>query len=134
MLFRSTRRGFLKSGAGLAASAALPACTTLPETPRKPLGRVMIIGAGFGGSTCAKYLRLWSAGRIEVLLVDRDPMFVSCPGSNLVLSGVRSMAEISHSRNRLREYGIQVLNDDVISVDTAKRIVKFRDQIGRAHV
>jgi sulfite dehydrogenase len=55
-------------------------------------------------------------------------MFVSCPGSNLVLSGARSMAEISLSRNKLREYGIQVLVDDVTAVDLGKKMVKFRDR------
>ena len=123
----TSRRKFIGGAAALAAGSALAGCVT-PTPPRKTLGRVMVIGAGFGGATCAKYLRLWSGGAIEVMLVDRDPMFVSCPGSNMVLSGVRSMAEISHSRNKLREYGIQVLNDEVTEVDTAKRIVKFRDR------
>src|SRR4029077_11487146 len=97
-------------------TALLPACASTPSV-RKPLGRVMIIGAGYGGATAAKYLRMWSGGEIEVLLVDRDPMLVSCPGSNLVLAGTRSMAEISHTRNKLRERGVQVLIDEVTSVD-----------------
>jgi sulfide dehydrogenase [flavocytochrome c] flavoprotein subunit len=127
----TTRRKFLKaSGAaavGAAASSLLPGCASTSEV-RKPIGRVMVIGAGFGGATAAKYLRVWSGGAIEVLLVDRDPMFVSCPTSNLVLGGSRTLAEISHSRNKLREHGIQVLTDEVTAVDHAKRIVKFKDR------
>jgi sulfite dehydrogenase len=123
----TTRRQFLKATAAASASA-LAAPLARAAEPRKALGRVMIIGAGYGGATAAKYLRLWSGGAIEVLLVDRDPMFVSCPGSNLVLSGARSMAEISLSRNKLREYGIQVLVDDVTAVDLGKKMVKFRDR------
>ncbi len=123
----SARRRFLKGAAAVGATAFLPACASTPPA-RKALGRVMVIGAGYGGSTAAKYLRLWSRGEIEVLLVDRDPMLVSCPGSNLVLGGTRSMAEISHTRNKLRERGIQLLYDEVTSVDTTKRIVKFRDR------
>jgi sulfide dehydrogenase [flavocytochrome c] flavoprotein subunit len=88
----------------------------------------MVIGAGYGGATAAKYLRLWSGGAIEVLLVDREPMFVSCPGSNLVLGGSRTLAEISHSRNKLRDHGVQLLSDEVTSVDPVKRVAKFKDR------
>ncbi|MCC6473701.1 MAG: FAD-dependent oxidoreductase [Burkholderiales bacterium] len=120
------RRRFIASAAACAAALA-GGCAVTPRSP-KSLGRVMIIGAGYGGATAAKYLRLWSRGAIEVMLVDREPMFVSCPGSNLVLGGSRSIAELSRSRNHLREYGIQVLNDHVTAVDPVKRIVKFRDR------
>jgi sulfide dehydrogenase [flavocytochrome c] flavoprotein subunit len=127
----TSRRDFLQAtgaaAAGAAASSVLPGCMTTPEV-RKPIGRVMVIGGGFGGATAARYLRMWSGGTIEVLLVDRDPMFVSCPTSNLVLGGSRTMAEISHSRVKLRDHGIQVLNDEVTAVDPVKRIVKFKDR------
>jgi sulfide dehydrogenase [flavocytochrome c] flavoprotein chain len=124
-----TRREFLKAGAaaGAALVAPLSGCSTTPEA-RKPIGRVMVIGGGYGGATAAKYLRAWSGGAIEVLLVDRDAMFVSCPMSNLVLGGSRTMAEISHSRNRLREHGVQVLTDEVTAIDPVKRIVRFKDR------
>jgi sulfide dehydrogenase [flavocytochrome c] flavoprotein chain len=121
-----SRRDFLRS-TGALGLASLAGCATV-QAPRKPLGRVMVIGAGFGGATAAKYLRIWSGGAIEVLLVDRDPMLVSCPASNLVIGGSRKIEEISHSRARLREYGIQVMNDEVTSVDPVKRVVKFKDR------
>jgi sulfite dehydrogenase len=126
----TSRRRFLQAtGAaiGAAASSVLPGCAATPEA-RKSIGRVMVIGAGFGGATAAKYLRVWSGGAIEVMLVDRDPMLVSCPTSNLVIGGSRTLAEISHSRNKLREHGIQVLTDEVTAVDPVKRIVKFKDR------
>jgi NADPH-dependent 2,4-dienoyl-CoA reductase/sulfur reductase-like enzyme len=123
----TTRRNFLKAGGAAAMSAALSSCATTPA-PRKTLGRVMVIGAGYGGATAAKYLRMWSGGTIEVLLVDRDPLFVSCAGSNLVLGGSRTMAEISMSRNKLRDYGVQVLTDEVTSIDPVRRIAKFKER------
>ena len=80
----ANRRDFIRAGGaallGTAASSLLPGCASTPEV-RKPLGRVMIIGAGYGGQTAAKYLRMWSAGTIEVMLVDREPTFISCPMS-----------------------------------------------------
>ena len=127
----TNRREFLQAGGaavvGSAVSSVLPGCASAPEI-RKPIGRVMIIGAGYGGQTAAKYLRMWSAGSIEVMLVDREPTFISCPMSNLVIGGSRTLAEITRSRNRLREYGVQLLTDEVTAVDHAKKIVKFKDR------
>ncbi|MFM9969439.1 MAG: FCSD flavin-binding domain-containing protein [Burkholderiales bacterium] len=127
----TNRRDFIKAGSaaviGTAASSILPGCASTPGV-RKPLGRVMIIGAGYGGQTAAKYLRMWSGGNIEVMLVDREPTFISCPMSNLVIGGSRTLAEITRSRNKLRDYGVQLLTDEVTAVDHAKKIVKFKDR------
>lgn len=127
----TNRRKFLQaSGAaaiGTAVSSFLPGCAVAPEI-RKPVGRVMIIGAGYGGQTAAKYLRMWSGGSIEVMLVDREPTFISCPMSNLVIGGSRTLAEITRSRNRLKEYGVQLLTDEVTAVDHGKKMVKFKDR------
>ncbi|MSQ53709.1 MAG: flavocytochrome C [Betaproteobacteria bacterium] len=127
----TNRRQFIKAGGaaviGTAASSILPGCASTPEI-RKPIGRVMIIGAGYGGQTAAKYLRMWSGGNIEVMLVDREPTFISCPMSNLVIGGSRTLAEITRSRNKLRDYGVQLLTDEVTAVDHAKKIVKFKDR------
>jgi sulfide dehydrogenase [flavocytochrome c] flavoprotein subunit len=127
----TNRREFLQAGGaavvGSAVSSILPGCASAPEV-RKPIGRVMIIGAGYGGQTAAKYLRMWSAGSIEVMLVDREPTFISCPMSNLVIGGSRTLAEITRSRNKLRDYGVQLLTDEVTAVDHAKKIVKFKDR------
>lgn len=127
----TNRRSFIKAGSAAlvstAASSMLPGCVSAPE-PRKSLGRVMIIGAGYGGQTAAKYLRMWSGGNIEVMLVDREPTFISCPMSNLVIGGSRTLAEITRSRNKLRDHGVQLLTDEVTAVDHAKKIVKFKDR------
>ena len=124
------RRDFLKASGAVAASTAaaatLPGCATQPAAPAKPIGRVVVIGAGYGGETCAKYLRMWSGGTIEVFLIDRSPQFISCPISNLVLGGTKTMADITRSYQGLREHGVQVLIDEVSGLDTQKKIVKFK--------
>ena len=119
-----TRRDFLKVTAAGAASVALAGCVTVPEV-RKPIGRVIVIGGGYGGATAAKYIRMWSQGAIEVFLVERNSEFVSCPMSNLVLGGNRSMADITRSYAKLRDYGVQVIRDNVTGVDTQKKRVKL---------
>ncbi len=118
------RREFLKLSASMA-TATLAGCAAVPEQ-RKPIGRVLVIGGGFGGTTAAKYLRMWSEGTIEVLLIERNPAFVSCPTSNLVLGGSRTMAEITKSYQRLADYGLQVIHDEVLEVDAEKKRIKLR--------
>ena len=120
----TSRRDFLKAGGAAAVSAALAGCAAVPEM-KKPIGRVIVIGGGYGGATCAKYLRIWSGGTIEVFLVERDPTFVSCPTSNLVLGGSRTMADITRSRDKLREYGVHIIRDDVRGIDAQKKRVRL---------
>ena len=121
---RFDRRKFLKaSGAaamGAATTSLLPGCATEPEAPSKPIGRVIVIGAGFGGATAARYLRMWSGGAIEVFLIERGSEFVSCPTSNLVLGGSRKIDEITRSYAKLRDDGVHVLRDEATGINVEK--------------
>ena len=71
-------------------------------------GKVVVVGGGYGGATAAKYIRMWSDGAIDVTLVEPDASFISCPLSNLVLGGSKTLADITVSydglaRNARRE-------------------------------
>ncbi|HSV46168.1 MAG TPA: NAD(P)/FAD-dependent oxidoreductase [Ramlibacter sp.] len=92
---------------------------------RRPLGRVVVIGGGFGGATAAKYLRMWSGGAVEVVLVERNAAFVSCPMSNLVLGGTRTMGDITLGFDGLARHGVQLRRGDVVAVDPQKRTVRL---------
>lgn len=92
---------------------------------RRKLGRVIVIGAGFGGATAAKYLRKWSEGTIDVTLVERNSRFISCPTSNEVLAGHRPYETLIHSYDNLRRnWGIRVLHATVVGVDADSRRVR----------
>ncbi|WP_051243817.1 FCSD flavin-binding domain-containing protein [Azohydromonas australica] len=108
------------------AGLSLAGCAGGPAAPGRALGRVVVIGGGFGGATAAKYLRMWSGGRIEVILVERDSAFVSCPMSNLVLGGTRSMADLTRDYRGLRAHGVQVRHDEVTAIDPGKRMLRLR--------
>ena len=71
-----SRRDALKAVSAAALVSSLSACATLGQ---KSVGRVIVVGAGYGGATAAKYLRLWSDGTIDVTLVDPNEAFISCP-------------------------------------------------------
>ena len=121
---RLTRRDFLKVS-GAAATSLLPGCMTQPATPSKPIGRVIVIGGGFGGATAAKYLRMWGEGAIEVFLIERNAEFISCPASNLVLGGSRTMGDITRSYAGLRNHGVHVIRDEVTAINVEKKRVSL---------
>ena len=72
---------------------------------------MVVVGAGYGGATAAKYLRLWSEGAIEVTLVEPSEAFISCPISNLVLGGSKTMADITVSYAGLDKHGVKRVRD-----------------------
>ncbi|PKO86335.1 MAG: flavocytochrome C [Betaproteobacteria bacterium HGW-Betaproteobacteria-12] len=116
------RRDFLKVGAAASAMASLYGCAG----GGKSSGHVVVVGGGYGGATVAKYLRMWSEGGIQVTLIERNPTFISCPISNLVIGGSKTMEDITVSYDNLKsKWGVRVIQDDVLGVDSAKRTVKL---------
>ena len=110
------RRDFLK----LTGAVSIAGCAT--SAPSR--ARVVIVGGGFGGATAAKYIRLWDSS-IDVVLVEREAGFVSCPISNLVLGGFSTMKDISHTYNGLRRYGVQVVRDEAVAIDAERKRLRL---------
>jgi NADPH-dependent 2,4-dienoyl-CoA reductase/sulfur reductase-like enzyme len=116
------RRDFLKVGAaGMA--AALAGCAGVPGSPAK--ARVAVVGGGYGGATVAKYIRLLDPS-IEVVMIEPNEAFVSCPISNLVLGGFRTMADITTPYTALeRNHGVKVVRDMATAIDVEKKLVRL---------
>jgi sulfite dehydrogenase len=123
---RLTRRDFLRTSGALAATSLLPGCAMEPAAPSKPVGRVIVIGGGYGGATAAKYLRMLSNGSIEVFLIERNAEFISCPLSNLVLGGTKTLSDITRGYAGLRSYGVQVLRDEATAINVEKKKVSLK--------
>ncbi len=114
------RRSFLQSSAALGL-LGLSACATT-SIPSK--ARVVVVGGGYGGATAAKYVKLLSDHKIDVVLIEPNDAFVSCPISNLVLGGSRQMAEITTPYTGLsRRHGVTVVKDAARGIDPAKKTV-----------
>jgi sulfide dehydrogenase [flavocytochrome c] flavoprotein chain len=85
--------------------------------------RVLVIGGGYGGATAAKYVRLFSENKIDVVLVEPNNDFVSCPMSNLVLGGSKTLADVTSRYDTLSSrHGVRVVKDMVASIDPVKKV------------
>ncbi len=112
------RRAFIK--AMCATGLVLASRPSLAMASKPPLGRVVIVGGGYAGATAAKYLRLWSLGAIEVVLVEANRQFVSCPMSNLVLGGSKSINELTFGYDALQgNHGVIFRHDTVTTIDAS---------------
>ncbi|MCA0215640.1 MAG: NAD(P)/FAD-dependent oxidoreductase [Proteobacteria bacterium] len=114
------RRSFLQSSAALSL-LGLGACATT-SIPTK--AKVVVVGGGYGGATAAKYVRLLSDYKIDVVLIEPNEAFISCPISNLVLGGSKQMADITTPYSGLaKNHGVTVVKDVARSIDTARKTV-----------
>ena len=126
-MLRSTRREFLRTsslgGLALAAAGCAPKVSDFVDKPGR---RVIVIGGGWGGLSAAKYLRLADPS-IEVVLLEPNKEFVSCPFSNLVLSGVRTIESLTFNYDGLRAHGVRVLHETATMIEPDRK----RVQVGR---
>ena len=106
-----------------AAPLMLAGCASIRGRPGSR--RIVVIGAGYGGATAARYSAMWGGDAVSVVLVEQDPAFVSCPLSNLVLAGSRAMADITVGYAALGRRGIDVVHDRAVAVDAARRRVRL---------
>lgn len=122
MAHQRARRDFIKQC--LLGSLALYGLPAYSRASKPPLGRVVVVGGGFAGAAVAKYIRLWSAGNVETIVIEPNPQFVSCPMSNLILGGSKQIDELSFSYVLTQKnHGIQWVQDTVIKIDADKKTV-----------
>ena len=115
------RRDLLKSGLSAAMLVSMQSYAAAGP------GHVVIVGGGFGGATVAKYLRMWSHGAVRVTLIERHPVFISCPMSNLVIAGAQPMSHLTKSYTDLKaKWGVQVVFDEVMAIDAESNTLKLK--------
>jgi NADPH-dependent 2,4-dienoyl-CoA reductase/sulfur reductase-like enzyme len=85
---RTSRRAFIKTAAAGASVALFP----LPAISQGAAGRVVVVGGGFAGATCARALKKLDP-RLNVTLVEASQTFTACPYSNGVIAGLRDLKE-----------------------------------------
>jgi sulfide dehydrogenase [flavocytochrome c] flavoprotein subunit len=92
----------------------------MPKTGR----RVVVVGGGYGGTIAAKYIRMMDKS-IEVVLVERNDHFVSCPFSNLYIGGImKDLSPLTIKYDKLAaNHGVKLLQAEVTGVDAASKTV-----------
>lgn len=120
------RRNFIQM-AGAVASLSMASCasvSSVSELTAKTGRRVVVVGGGYGGTIAAKYVRM-SDPSIEVVLVERNKTFISCPFSNLVIGGNRNLDDNKITYEALAaNHGIKMVYDEVTAVDVAAKKVR----------
>ena len=123
------RRDFIKTAAIISGSSLLSACANfgLNKASQAPLGRVVIIGGGYAGTTAAKYIRMWSNSNIETVVIEKSSQFVSCPLSNLVLGGSKSINDLTFGYDLVKKnHGVKWVNDEVTTIDLSAKKIKMK--------
>ena len=117
------RRNFVQAGFALGAVGSFTGCAnTSGAIPSK--AKVVVVGGGYGGATAAKYVRMLSDYTIDVVLIEPNGSFVSCPISNLVIGGSKSMSDITSPYDKLgARHGVKLVKDMVASIDPVKKTV-----------
>jgi NADPH-dependent 2,4-dienoyl-CoA reductase/sulfur reductase-like enzyme len=114
----SSRRTFLKTTAASAASVLLP----MPAIAQGAAGRVVVVGGGFGGATCARFLKRINP-RLAVTLVEVSRTFTACPFSNNVIAGLRDLKAQQFGYDKVAADGITLAFAEATGVDPQARTV-----------
>lgn len=109
---------------GLTASAASLA---LPSIARaQSSARVVVIGGGFGGASCARALRRLDA-KLQITLIEPNKTFTACPFSNEVIAGLREMEAQQFGHENIAAEGVAVIAQAAVNVDPNARSVALAD-------
>jgi NADPH-dependent 2,4-dienoyl-CoA reductase/sulfur reductase-like enzyme len=109
-------------------SALLGAALGMPGLAHANLNKaqIIVVGGGYGGATAAKYLRLLSNNTANVTLIEPNAQFISCPLSNLVVGGSKTLADVTVSYDALqKKHGVKVVKDSVASFNAEKKTVQL---------
>ena len=118
---RISRREFLGTGAAAATALAFPLPAFAQAAPR-----VVVVGGGFGGASCARALKQIEP-KLQVTLVEPNRTFVACPFSNAVIGGLRSIEEQQFGYDKIAAAGMTVAAQEATAVDASARTVRLAD-------
>ena len=120
-----TRRQFLRTSTTAVGLGLLGGCATAMKGDFMPKSgkRVVVVGGGWGGATASKYLRL-ADPTIEVVLLEPNRQFISCPFSNLVLSGVRTLESMTFGYDGLKGHGVKVVHAAATAIEPQTQRVR----------
>ena len=120
---RVTRRNALLGIAAAAATLARPSLTHAQAT-----ARVVVVGGGFGGAACARALKRMQEN-LQIILIEPNAVFTSCPLSNEVIAGLRDIEAQQFDYDKLTAEGIIVIGQAVTTIEPQQRSVVTADGV-----
>jgi NADPH-dependent 2,4-dienoyl-CoA reductase/sulfur reductase-like enzyme len=117
------RRDFLAAGAAWLAGATFGVRAASAAAG----ARVVVVGGGYGGATASKYIRKLSGGAIDVVMIERENTFVSCPMSNLVIGGSLRLADITLGYDGLDRWGVRRVRGEAVAIDPVAHKLRLAD-------
>ncbi|MGY8708720.1 NAD(P)/FAD-dependent oxidoreductase [Bradyrhizobium sp. 18BD] len=118
-----TRRNAVFGITMAAATLARPSILRAQST-----GRVVVVGGGFGGAACARALKRAQAD-LQIILIEPNAVFTSCPLSNEVIAGLRDIDAQQFGYDRLAADGVTVIGQAVSAIEPERRSVMTTDGV-----
>jgi len=116
-----TRRNVVRGIAATTASLIFP-CPLLAQS----VARLIVIGGGFGGASCARALKRIDP-KLQVTLIEPNRTFTACPFSNEVIGGLRVLEQQQFSYDKIAAGGVTVIAQAAVSVDPQARTIGLAD-------
>ncbi|WP_407184617.1 FCSD flavin-binding domain-containing protein [Bradyrhizobium centrosematis] len=118
-----TRRNAVFGITMAAATLARPSISRGQST-----GRVVVVGGGFGGAACARALKRAQAD-LQVILIEPNAVFTSCPFSNEVIAGLRDIEAQRFGYDNIAADGVTVIGQAVTTIEPQRRSVMTADGV-----
>ena len=110
---------------GIAAAATLARPSILRA---QSTGRVVVVGGGFGGAACARALKRMQEN-LQIILIEPNAVFTSCPLSNEVIAGLRDIEAQQFGYDKLTAEGVTVIGEAVTTIEAQQRSVVTADGV-----
>ena len=111
---------------GITAAAATSARTSILRA--QSTSRVIVVGGGFAGAACARALKR-AQGDMQVILIEPNAIFTSCPFSNEVIAGLRDIEAQQFDYDKLAAEGVAVIGQAVTTIEPQLRSVLTADGV-----
>ena len=122
---RPSRRNVVRGIAASAAASMLPSMFSWPSFAQAA-ARIVVVGGGFGGASCARALRKLDP-KLQVTLIEPSRVFTACPFSNEVIAGLRELPAQQFTYDRIATEGVSVIVQAAAKIDPQARKVGLAD-------
>ncbi|MER9140407.1 NAD(P)/FAD-dependent oxidoreductase [Mesorhizobium sp. M0830] len=109
---------------GGAAASVAAAVLAAPQVRAQAQPRVVVVGGGFAGASCARALKQLDRD-VAVTLIEPETAYVACPFSNAVLAGLRGLEVQTFGYDRFGD--IELIRKRAVAVDAERRLVRLDD-------